>query len=99
MKSGEIYGFHDYCGMYFSGFLTLYLLGEARFRKSRSNIMSTFVVLEKWSYDLKQQQPLESRIVSEHASYQQAAFSATNVHPWDMNYTEWYVEIEKRKLI
>lgn len=57
--------------------------------------MNIFLVLEKFSYDLKQEQPLQIRIVSAHISEDLARSAAKHVHPWDMNYTEWEVAIQE----
>ena len=57
--------------------------------------MINFHVIERWSYDLKQLQPLESKIIFSHHDRDTALEVAHNTHPWDMNYTEWYVEIEE----
>jgi hypothetical protein len=83
--------------LHFHRFSYLPFYGKACPRKIKPYMM-IYLLVEKFSYDLKQLLPLESRVVSEHSSYQEALISAMNVHPWDMNCTEWFVEIEGRKL-
>lgn len=57
--------------------------------------MRVFLVLEKYSYDLKQEQPLQIRIHSAHISEELAKSAERHVHPWDMNYTEWEVTVQE----
>jgi hypothetical protein len=57
--------------------------------------MTIFLVIERWSYDLKQLAPLESKIISAHKNHEDAMKVACNTHPWDMNYTDWRVEVQE----
>lgn len=54
-----------------------------------------YLVLERWSYDLKQLAPLESKIISAHHSREDAMKVACNTHPWDSNYTDWRIDVEE----